>query len=116
MMESDRMYDVPLPELEVLRSRIDEIDAGLIDLIATRVALARRAVAVREAHSLPREDLAREAAVVRRASALARERGVEPELTRDVFWRLLALSRWGTGRRVHPPLEGGAATGALRLP
>jgi chorismate mutase len=116
MMESNRAYDLPLPELEVLRTRIDEIDAGLIDLIAARIALARKAVALREAHSLPREDLAREAAVVRRASALARERGVEPELTRDVFWRLLALSRWGTDPRVDPPSEGRSISRSLGLP
>ena len=89
-------------ELEALRSRIDEIDAGLIDLMATRVELARKAVAVTEAAGLPREDLAREAAEVRRASTLARTRGVEPEVARDVFWRLIGLSRWAVGQKTHP--------------
>lgn len=91
------------PELERLRSRIDEIDAGLIDLIATRLEVAREAVAVKEAAGLPREDLAREAAEVRRASALARTRGVEPELARDVFWRLIGLSRWAIAQRGEGP-------------
>jgi len=82
------------PELERLRSRIDEIDAGLV---------AREAVAVKDAAGLPREDLAREAAEVRRASALARTRGVEPEVARDVFWRLIGLSRWAIAQRGEGP-------------
>ena len=98
------------PELEQLRSRIDEIDAGLIDLIATRLELARKAVAVTEAAGLPREDLAREAAEVRRASTLARTRGVEPEVARDVFWRLIGLSRWAVGQTTHPSATSAAGS------
>ena len=89
------------PELEILRSRIDAIDSGLIDLIAARLELSREALAIREANRLPREDLAHDAAVVRRASVLARVRGVEPEAARDMFWRLLDLSRSA------PPAEWG---------
>lgn len=80
--------------LEEIRGRIDEVDAGLVDLLATRAELARAAAVVKSRNGHAQEDLAREAAVVRRASALARERGMEPELTRDVFWRVMALSRW----------------------
>ena len=93
MIDNARMR-IPTPALEDLRARIDEIDAGLMDLIAARLELAREAVAVKLAAGLPREDLARDAAVVRRASALARARGVEPEAARDLFWRLLGLSSW----------------------
>lgn len=104
------------PELERLRSRIDDIDAGLIDLIATRLELTREAVAVKEANGLPREDLAREAAEVRRASTLARRRGVEPEVARDVFWRLIGLSRWATAQKADSPANGvpGDEAGASR--
>ncbi|MFW6089495.1 MAG: sigma-70 family RNA polymerase sigma factor, partial [Gemmatimonadota bacterium] len=35
----------------------------------------------------------REAEVVRRAAAAARERGVDPELVRDVIWRVMAQAR-----------------------
>ena len=82
------------PTLEEIRGRIDEVDAGLVDLLATRAELARAAAVVKTHSGHAHEDLAREAAVVRRASVLARERGLEPELTRDVFWRVMALSRW----------------------
>jgi chorismate mutase len=42
-------------------------------------------------------DLAWEAEVVRRAAERARETGLEPEMMRDVFWRLIGLSRWAAG-------------------
>ena len=85
------------PELEALRGKIDAVDAGLVDLMASRVALAREALALKSAMGMASEDPAREAAVVRRASALARDRGMEPEIARDVFWRLMALSRGTNG-------------------
>jgi len=95
-MQTDSRLPASPHELETLRERIDAIDSGLIDLIATRLELTRQVSALRAASRLPREDLARDAAVVRRASALARARGVEPEVARDMFWRLLDLSRSAT--------------------
>jgi len=83
-----------LPEtLEEIRGQIDEIDADLVDLMAVRVSLAREAAAVKTEGGMAQEDLAREAAIVRRATALARDRGMEAEATREVFWKLMALSR-----------------------
>lgn len=84
--------------LEKIRGRIDEIDANLVELMAARVALAREAAAVKTEGGIAQEDLAREAAIVRRATALARDRGMEAEATREVFWKLMALSR-ATQRR-----------------
>ena len=86
--------EVPSPgALEEIRGRIDELDTSLVDLMAARVALAREAAAMKTNLGMPRDDLAREAAIIRRASALAREKGMEPEAARDVFWRLVTLCR-----------------------
>ena len=94
----------PQPQdLLSIRSRIDEVDEDLVTLIAARVDLARRAGAVKAANGLDMVDLAREAAVVRRASGIAREKGLEPETLRDVFWRLIGLSRWAVS---HPARSG----------
>jgi chorismate mutase len=79
--------------LERIRERIDQIDEGLIDLMAARLELALEAAEVKTAGGMAQEDLAREAAIVRRATALARDRGLEAEATREVFWKLMALSR-----------------------
>ena len=89
------------PELEALRGKIDAVDAGLVDLMSSRVALAREALALKATMGMASEDPAREAAVVRRASALARDRGMEPEIARDVLWKLMALSRgiFGNGEK-----------------
>lgn len=94
-MQKRAMKKTPLPELESLRSRIDQVDEGLVKLMALRQQLATEAKTLKEANGMAMEDLAREAAVVRRASILARKRGLEPEVTRDVFWRLIGLSRTG---------------------
>ncbi len=94
--ERQRKAAEPPVALESLRKRIDEIDEGLVDLIAARLRVAQEAAAVKEAHGLGLVDLAREAQVVRRAAQQAREKGLEPEVLRDVFWRLIGLSRWAS--------------------
>jgi chorismate mutase len=82
-------------ELRTVRSEIDEIDRSLVGLIATRLDLARRARLLKEQGGLTNEDPAREAAVVRHAAEVARDLGMNPEIIRDVFWRLISLSKWG---------------------
>ena len=80
-------------ELAAIRTEIERIDRGLIDLIAQRVQLARRVGVVKRLSGLPTLDPPREAAVVRRAGALAREAGLEDEDVRYIFWHLIGLSR-----------------------
>ena len=80
-------------ELGQIREEIERIDRAMIDLIAQRVALARRVGIVKRAAGLPTLDPPREAAVVRRAGALAREAGLDDEDVRYIFWHLIGLSR-----------------------
>ena len=82
----------PPAELESIRREIDRLDLSLLDLLHRRLALAGRAAGVRSAHALGSTDHAREAALVRRAASLARERGLDPEIVREIFWKLIALS------------------------
>lgn len=79
--------------LERLRGEIERLDAMLIQLIGQRVQAARVAGRTKRAARLPAVDPAREAAVVRRAAGLARSAGLPEEDVRDVFWRLIAMSR-----------------------
>lgn len=81
------------PELTQIRDEIEQIDRGIIELIARRVALARRVGAVKRAAGLPTLDPPREAAVVRRAGVLAREAELDDEDVRYIFWHLIGLSR-----------------------
>lgn len=92
-MEKRSVRQHQLERLVSLRSRIDQVDEDLVNLMAIRQRWATEALSVKEALGVPLVDLAREAAVVRRASSLARELGLDPEAARDVFWRLIGLSR-----------------------
>jgi chorismate mutase len=82
--------ELTLPEL---RTRIEQLDGRLVDLIHERTRLARVAGDLKRAAGAPALDPAREAAVVRHAAAAAREAGLPEEDLRDIFWRLIALAR-----------------------
>ena len=75
------------------RAEIERIDRALVDLIRERVSAARGTAAAKRAAGLPTVDPSQEAAVIRRAAALARDAGLPDEDVRDVFWKLVALTR-----------------------
>lgn len=79
--------------LEALRERIQEVDELLIRTIGERFELAIRIGEAKSALGLPVLDPAREAGVIRRLAGRAREMGVDEEMTRDVFWRIIAQAR-----------------------
>lgn len=79
--------------LEVLRTRILEVDQALVEMVGDRRALVLEIGRVKAELGLPVLDPSREAAVVRRAAELAREKGVDEELIRDVVWRIIASAR-----------------------
>jgi chorismate mutase len=81
--------------LVALRRELEQLDGQLIRLLAERERLAREIGAA----GIPTLDPAREAAVVRRAAALAREHGLDEEVVRAVFWKLIASAR----RAQHGP-------------
>ncbi len=80
-------------ELERLRSEIDAVDRSIVDALAMRVRIARRIGDLKEEAGQPVLDPSREAAVVRRAAERAREVGLDDEAVRELFWRLVGLSR-----------------------
>jgi chorismate mutase len=79
--------------LEGLRAELDEADSALVELLARRCGLARAIADVKTRAGLPIVDPAREAAVVRRAAKLARERAVDEEAVRRIFWSVIDLAR-----------------------
>jgi chorismate mutase len=81
------------PELDRLRSEIDAVDRSIVDAFAERVRIARRIGDLKEEAGQPVLDPSREAAVVRRAAERAREAGLDEEAVRELFWRLVGLSR-----------------------
>jgi chorismate mutase-like protein len=89
--------------LNQIRQEIEQIDIALVDLLARRLACAAEIGSLKEALGLPVMDPAREAEVVRHAAELARERGIDPELARDVIWRVIAQARGVQGTRAPAP-------------
>lgn len=77
-------------ELEVLRRRIDELDAQLLDVIQKRFSLTAQVGALKARSGLPPRDLAREAAQRARFLDLAHERGIDPDLAVSLLERIVA--------------------------
>jgi len=80
-------------ELATLRRAIEEIDRRIITLIGERLALAQRTGDIKREAGRPILDAAREAEVIRRAVIAARGLGVPQEATREIFWRIVGMSR-----------------------
>jgi chorismate mutase len=92
-----RLHSVDGVELEALRAEIGRVDEAIVFLIDERLRLARRVGELKRTAGLRVLDPGREAAVVRRAGALARDRGLDDEAIREVFWRLIEMARTAQG-------------------
>ncbi len=84
-------------ELQAIRAEISRVDEAIVFLIDERLRLARRVGELKRSVGLGVLDPSREAAVVRRAGALARERGLDDEAVRSIFWRLIEMARAAQG-------------------
>ena len=74
--------------LDELRARIAEVDASLIDLVATRLALAREVGEAKRSAGLPVRNYATESEVLARFHALAAAAGLDDQLA-ERFSQLL---------------------------
>jgi chorismate mutase/prephenate dehydrogenase len=86
-------------ELERLREMISEVDERLIRTIGERRNFVLQVGRMKEILGLPVMDPGREAQVVRGAVERAREFGLDEEMTRDIFWRIIAAARSAQGTR-----------------
>ena len=101
----------PEEQLARMRKVMGEVTDRLIALMGERRRLAIEIGRVKEELGLPVLDPAREARVVRQAARRARELGVDPEMARDILWRIIASAREAQGGRRPgwpdpPPSEG----------
>ena len=82
-----------LEELTRCREEIERIDRDIIALLARRLTLGKRTGDLKRDAGLPILDPGREAAVIRGAVETAREANLPDEPVREIFWRVLSLSR-----------------------
>lgn len=82
-----------LIELAGCRAEIERIDNAIVALLAKRMEIGKRTGALKRAAGLPILDPTREAAVIRRVTEVARDAGLPPEPVREVFWRIVGMSR-----------------------
>lgn len=116
----DAMHpDLALAVLEEARTRIQEVDEQLIRTMGERFELALRIGRAKEVLGRPVLDPAREAEVIRRLAGKARDLGVDEEMTRDVFWRIIGQARAAQEDRLPdwpgrpaPPSAGADSAGA----
>lgn len=80
-------------ELKRCREEIAKLDQDLVELLRKRVDLALETGKLKREIGLPILDPSREATVIRVAGESAREKGLAEETVREIFWRILALSR-----------------------
>ncbi len=86
-----------------LRSRIEEMDRELVQLLARRCQLAQAVGEQKRSNGLPMVDPAREASVVRSAAASARSQGLDAEGVRQILWCVIGLARQAqVDPRPHP--------------
>ena len=82
-----------LPELKETREHIDQLDRELVELLARRAELARRAIRAKAEAGQPVPDPAREDEVIATRRAWATELGLDPDGVESIFRAVLRFSR-----------------------
>ena len=82
-----------MPELTQTREHLDEIDRTLVELLARRAELARRALRTKAEAGQPVPDPAREEAMLAARRDWAAELGEDPEGVEAIFRAILRFSR-----------------------
>ncbi|MBS3652322.1 chorismate mutase [Pseudaminobacter sp. 19-2017] len=78
--------------LEPYRARIDALDDRIVDLLVERTGIIREVGHIKHEHGIPAVLQDRVDAVRERAAARAQAKGLDPELVRELYARLIAFS------------------------
>lgn len=81
--------------LEALRRKIDEIDLGIIKLLADRQSQVEEMVALKKAHNLPVHHPAREEDMISERRSLGSKMGLDPDYLEELFRGVMRRSRVG---------------------
>lgn len=92
MEKPENSADAP-PALNAARDEIDRIDAGILRLLAQRLAIVDRVGKVKKEHGIPVYHPAREENLITSRRADAERLGLDPALVEDLFRSILRGSR-----------------------
>lgn len=81
-----------VPEIDLLRKRIDGIDTQISDLMAQRLDAVREISSVKLSYGLPISDPEREDAVVEKYRRMARHNGMSQDISEQVCRLLISES------------------------
>ncbi|HXU80801.1 MAG TPA: prephenate dehydratase domain-containing protein, partial [Polyangia bacterium] len=107
------------PELQELRQKIDEVDEGIVRLIARRLEMVGLVIKEKSGRPQPIRDPARERMVLARVEQVAQSLGVSGPLARKIFSEIIthslareaaSLSASGNGREVAIAYQGSPST------
>ncbi len=76
-------------DLPALRAELDQVDRGLVDLVARRLEIVAEVGAAKARTDTPVRDTDRERAVLDGVAAVAAERGISPDLVRRIFREII---------------------------
>src|SRR5439155_7086435 len=94
------------PELQELRQKIDEVEEGIVRLIARRLEMVGLVIKEKAGRPQPIRDPARERTVLARVEGIAQSLGVSGPLARKIFTEIITHSL----AREAASLTAGAAT------
>lgn len=75
----------PIPDLNEVRKRIDDVDRRLIALLAERACLVAEVVHYKRANHMPVVDRSREDVMLAKIAETAKEHGVDPRVAQQVL-------------------------------
>ncbi len=78
--------------MERIRSRIDETDLKLVELLKDRCEYARVLGRIKKARNIPVRDPERESNILRRVRRISRLQKLDPRTTQEIFERIFSMS------------------------
>lgn len=78
--------------IEEYRKEIDTINREIIDLLAKRAALSHKIGEIKKTEGKEIYDPSREERILNKVAEIATEKGINPELTKDIFKTIFKFS------------------------